>query len=459
MAFESLSDRLSDIFQNLSGKGKLSEEDVNLALKEVRMALLEADVNFKLVKDFIAKVKESAIGEEVFSSLSPAQTVIKIVRDELTKMMGEENTELKLRPQSEITVLMMVGLQGAGKTTTAAKLAGKFQKQHRKPLLVACDIYRPAAIEQLRVNAEKLSIPFFSLGNQVKPEEIAKKAYEEAKAKGYNLLILDTAGRLQIDDALMEELKRMKSAVPVDWTILTVDAMTGQEAVNVAESFSKEVGVDGVILSKCDGDTRGGAALSIKAMTGQPILYLGMGEKLSDLEPFYPDRMAGRILGMGDVLSLIEKAQSEMDEEKAKESVRKLSKGQFTYDDFLDQMNQLQTLGGIAGILKLLPGMNKAMQGIDLEDSEKKMKQVKSMIQSMTFKERANPKLMNPSRKKRIAQGAGVDIAEVNKLVKQFEEMQKMMKQFGGSMKGKHGGFPGMGMGKNPFGRGGGFPF
>ena len=459
MAFESLSDRLSDIFQNLSGKGKLSEEDVNLALKEVRMALLEADVNFKLVKDFIAKVKESAIGEEVFSSLSPAQTVIKIVRDELTKMMGEENTELKLRPQSEITVLMMVGLQGAGKTTTAAKLAGKFQKQHRKPLLVACDIYRPAAIEQLRVNAEKLSIPFFSLGNQVKPEEIAKKAYEEAKAKGYNLLILDTAGRLQIDDALMEELKRMKSAVPVDWTILTVDAMTGQEAVNVAESFSKEVGVDGVILSKCDGDTRGGAALSIKAMTGQPILYLGMGEKLSDLEPFYPDRMAGRILGMGDVLSLIEKAQSEMDEAKAKESVRKLSKGQFNYDDFLDQMNQLQKLGGIAGILKMLPGMNKAMQGIDLEDSEKKMEQVKSIIQSMTFKERANPKLMNPSRKKRIAQGAGVDIAEVNKLVKQFEEMQKMMKQFGGSMKGKHGGFPGMGMGKNPFGRGGGFPF
>ena len=459
MAFESLSDRLSDIFQNLSGKGKLSEEDVNLALKEVRMALLEADVNFKLVKDFIAKVKESAIGEEVFSSLSPAQTVIKIVRDELTKMMGEENTELKLRPQSEITVLMMVGLQGAGKTTTAAKLAGKFQKQHRKPLLVACDIYRPAAIEQLRVNAEKLSIPFFSLGNQVKPEEIAKKAYEEAKAKGYNLLILDTAGRLQIDDALMEELKRMKSAVPVDWTILTVDAMTGQEAVNVAESFSKEVGVNGVILSKCDGDTRGGAALSIKAMTGQPILYLGMGEKLSDLEPFYPDRMAGRILGMGDVLSLIEKAQSEMDEEKAKESVRKLSKGQFNYDDFMEQMNQLQKLGGIAGILKLLPGMNKAMQGIDVEDSEKKMKQVKSIIQSMTFKERANPKLMNPSRKKRIAQGAGVDIAEVNKLVKQFEEMQKMMKQFGGSMKGKHGCFQGMGMGKNPFGRGGGFPF
>ena len=449
MAFESLSERLSTIFQGLSGKGKLSEDDVNLALKEVRMALLEADVNFKLVKDFVAKVKEKAIGEEVFSSLSPAQTVIKIVKEELTAMMGEENTELKLRPQSEITVIMMVGLQGAGKTTTAAKLAGKFQKMHRKPLLVACDIYRPAAIEQLRVNAEKLSISFFSLGNQIKPEEIAKRAYEEAKEKGYNLLILDTAGRLQIDDALMQELKRMKAAVPVDWTILTVDAMTGQEAVNVSQSFSEDIGVDGVILTKCDGDTRGGAALSIKAMTGQPILFLGMGEKLADLEPFYPDRMAGRILGMGDVLSLIEKAQSEIDEEKARESVRKLSKGQFNYDDFMEQMNQLQKLGGIAGILKMLPGMNKAMQGIDLEDSEKKMKQVKCIIQSMTFKERANPKLMNPSRKKRIASGAGVDISEVNRLVKQFEEMQKMMKQFGGG-KGKHGspfggGFPGMG--------------
>lgn len=460
MAFESLSERLSTIFQGLSGKGKLSEDDVNLALKEVRMALLEADVNFKLVKDFVAKVKEKAIGEEVFSSLSPAQTVIKIVKEELTAMMGEENTELKLRPQSEITVIMMVGLQGAGKTTTAAKLAGKFQKMHRKPLLVACDIYRPAAIEQLRVNAEKLSIPFFSLGNQVKPEEIAKRAYEEAKEKGYNLLILDTAGRLQIDDALMQELKRMKAAVPVDWTILTVDAMTGQEAVNVSQSFSEDIGVDGVILTKCDGDTRGGAALSIKAMTGQPILFLGMGEKLADLEPFYPDRMAGRILGMGDVLSLIEKAQSEIDEEKAKESVRKLSKGQFNYDDFMEQMNQLQKLGGIAGILKMLPGMNKAMQGIDLEDSEKKMKQVKCIIQSMTFKERANPKLMNPSRKKRIASGAGVDISEVNRLVKQFEEMQKMMKQFGGG-RGKHGspfggGFPGMGM-KGMGGKG--FPF
>jgi len=460
MAFESLSERLSTIFQGLSGKGKLSEDDVNLALKEVRMALLEADVNFKLVKDFVAKVKEKAIGEEVFSSLSPAQTVIKIVKEELTAMMGEENTELKLRPQSEITVIMMVGLQGAGKTTTAAKLAGKFQKMHRKPLLVACDIYRPAAIEQLRVNAEKLSIPFFSLGNQIKPEEIAKRAYEEAKEKGYNLLILDTAGRLQIDDALMQELKRMKAAVPVDWTILTVDAMTGQEAVNVSQSFSKDIGVDGVILTKCDGDTRGGAALSIKAMTGQPILFLGMGEKLADLEPFYPDRMAGRILGMGDVLSLIEKAQSEIDEEKAKESVRKLSKGQFNYDDFMEQMNQLQKLGGIAGILKMLPGMNKAMQGIDLEDSEKKMKQVKCIIQSMTFKERANPKLMNPSRKKRIASGAGVELSEVNKLVKQFEEMQKMMKQFGGG-RGKHGspfggGFPGMGM-KGMGGKG--FPF
>lgn len=462
MAFETLSDRLSNIFAGLSGKGKLSEEDVNAALREVRMALLEADVNFKLVKDFVAKVKGKAVGEEVLNSLTPAQTVVKIVHDELVEMMGSETTEIKLRPQSEITVLMMVGLQGAGKTTTAAKLAGKFKKQHRKPLLVACDIYRPAAIEQLRVNAEKQEVPFFSLGDKVNPVEIARRAVEEAREKGYNLVILDTAGRLQIDERLMEELKNIKRTVSVDWTVLTVDAMTGQEAVNVAETFTEKVGIDGVILTKCDGDTRGGAALSIKAMTGKPILYLGMGEKLSDLEQFYPDRMAGRILGMGDVLSLIEKAQSEMDEEKARDSVRKLSKGQFNYDDFLDQMAQLKKLGGLGGILKMLPGMNKAMQGLDLEESEKQMDRVKAIIQSMTFKERANPKLMNPSRKKRIAAGAGVDIAEVNRLVKQFEQMQKMMKQFGGAMKGHgkggfpgFGGFPGMGLG----GRKGGFPF
>ncbi len=463
MAFETLSDRLTNIFAGLSGKGKLSEDDVNAALREVRMALLEADVNFKLVKEFVNKVKEKAVGEEVLNSLTPAQTVVKIVNDELTEMMGSETTEIKLRPQSEITVLMMVGLQGAGKTTTAAKLAGKFKQQHRKPLLVACDVYRPAAIEQLRVNAEKQEVPFFSLGDKISPVEIAKRSLEEAKLKGYNLVILDTAGRLQIDERLMEELQNIKKAVDVDWSILTVDAMTGQEAVNVAETFVDKVGIDGVILTKCDGDTRGGAALSIKAMTGKPILYLGMGEKLSDLEQFYPDRMAGRILGMGDVLSLIEKAQSEMDEEKARESVKKLSKGQFNYDDFLDQMAQLQKMGGLAGILKMLPGMNKAMQGLDLEESEKQMDRVKAIIQSMTYKERANPKLMNPSRKRRIAAGAGVDISEVNRLVKQFEQMQKMMKQFGGSMKGRRGGLSGLGNGfpgMNGFGgRKGGFPF
>ncbi len=461
MAFENLSDRLTKIFANLSGKGRLSEEDVNAALREVRMALLEADVNFKLVKEFVAKVKEKAIGEEVLNSLTPAQMVVKIVNEELTEMMGSETTEIKLRPQNEITVIMMVGLQGAGKTTTAAKLAGKFKQQHRRPMLAACDVYRPAAIDQLRVNAEKQEVPFFSLGDKVNPVEIARRAVEEAKQKDCNVVILDTAGRLQIDEKLMDELSNIKKAVHVDWSILTVDAMTGQEAVNVAETFVDRVGIDGVILTKCDGDTRGGAALSIKAMTGKPILYLGMGEKLSDLEQFYPDRMAGRILGMGDVLSLIERAQSELDEKKARDSVRRMSKGQFSYDDFLDQMGQLQKLGGLGGILKMLPGMGKALDSLDLDEAEKQMKRVKSIIQSMTLKERANPKLMNPSRKRRIAAGAGVDIAEVNRLVKQFDEMQKMMKQFGGSMRGKHGGLPGMGglKGFPGMGKGGRMPF
>ena len=428
MAFENLTDRLSNVFSNLGRKGKLSEDDVNQALREVRMALLEADVNFKLVKEFIAKVKEKAIGEEVLNSLTPAQTVVKIVNDELTEMMGSETTEITLRPASEISVIMMVGLQGAGKTTTAAKLAGKFKSAGRTPVLVACDIYRPAAIDQLRVNAEKVKVPFFSL---------------------------------QIDEKLMDELQNIKKAVDVQWTVLTVDAMTGQEAVNVAETFTEKVGIDGVILTKCDGDTRGGAALSIKAMTGKPILYLGMGEKLDDLEQFYPDRMAGRILGMGDVLSLIEKAQKNIDEDKTKETMGKISRGKFDYNDFMDQMEQMKKLGGFGGIMKLLPGMS-GLGDIDTDDAEKKMNQVKSIIQSMTPKERANPDLINPSRKRRIARGAGVDIAEVNRLVKQFEQMRKMMKQFGGAMRSKHGrgGFGnlgglgnlgGMGRGRFPF--------
>ncbi len=461
MAFENLTDRLSNVFSNLGRKGKLSEDDVSQALREVRMALLEADVNFKLVKEFIAKVKEKAIGEEVLNSLTPAQTVVKIVNDELTEMMGSETTEITLRPAGEISVIMMVGLQGAGKTTTAAKLAGKFKSAGRTPVLVACDIYRPAAIDQLRVNAEKVKVPFFSLGDQISPVEIARRAIEEAKAQHYNVVILDTAGRLQIDEKLMDELQNIKKAVDVQWTVLTVDAMTGQEAVNVAETFTEKVGIDGVILTKCDGDTRGGAALSIKAMTGKPILYLGMGEKLDDLEQFYPDRMAGRILGMGDVLSLIEKAQKNIDEDKTKETMGKITRGKFDYNDFMDQMEQMKKLGGFGGIMKLLPGMS-GLGDIDTDDAEKKMNQVKSIIQSMTPKERANPDLINPSRKRRIARGAGVDIAEVNRLVKQFEQMRKMMKQFGGAMRSKHGrgGFGnlgglgnlgGMGRGRFPF--------
>ena len=461
MAFENLTDRLSNVFSNLGRKGKLSEDDVSQALREVRMALLEADVNFKLVKEFIAKVKEKAIGEEVLNSLTPAQTVVKIVNDELTEMMGSETTEITLRPAGEISVIMMVGLQGAGKTTTAAKLAGKFKSAGRTPVLVACDIYRPAAIDQLRVNAEKVKVPFFSLGDQISPVEIARRAIEEAKAQRYNVVILDTAGRLQIDEKLMDELQNIKKAVDVQWTVLTVDAMTGQEAVNVAETFTEKVGIDGVILTKCDGDTRGGAALSIKAMTGKPILYLGMGEKLDDLEQFYPDRMAGRILGMGDVLSLIEKAQKNIDEDKTKETMGKITRGKFDYNDFMDQMEQMKKLGGFGGIMKLLPGMS-GLGDIDTDDAEKKMNQVKSIIQSMTPKERANPDLINPSRKRRIARGAGVDIAEVNRLVKQFEQMRKMMKQFGGAMRSKHGrgGFGnlgglgnlgGMGRGRFPF--------
>lgn len=449
MAFENLSDKLTGILDNLRGKGKLSEADVNLAMKEVKMALLEADVNFKVVKQFVASVKEKAVGEEVLNSLTPGQMVIKIVNDELTSLMGSETTEIKLRSGSEITVIMMVGLQGAGKTTTAAKLAGKFKAQGRKPLLAACDIYRPAAIEQLRVNAEKQGVDFFSLGDRVNPVDIARGAVEHARKNGQNLVILDTAGRLHIDEALMRELQNIKANVNVDWSILTVDAMTGQDAVNVAETFVNKVGIDGVILTKCDGDTRGGAALSIKAVCGKPILYLGMGEKLSELEQFYPDRMAGRILGMGDVLSLIEKAEAEIDQDKAKEAGKKLVKGEFNYNDFIDQMDQLKKLGGLGSILGMLPGMGnlKNMAGLDLDENEKQMNRIRAIIQSMTKAERANPDLINPSRKRRIANGAGVDVSEVNRLVKQFEQMRKMMKQLGGSMKGRRGmgGFGGMG--------------
>ena len=447
MAFESLSDKLQNVFKNLRGKGRLSEADVKAALKEVKMALLEADVSFKVVKQFINSVQERAIGQDVLNSLTPGQMVIKIVHEELINLMGSETTEIALRPSNEITVIMMAGLQGAGKTTTTAKIAGKLKAKGRKPLLAACDVYRPAAIQQLQINGEKQGVAVFSMGDSQKPVNIAKAAIEHAGKNGYNVVILDTAGRLHIDEDMMGELIEIKEAITVDQTLLIVDAMTGQDAVNVAEMFNSKIGIDGVILTKLDGDTRGGAALSIRAVTGRPILYIGMGEKLSDLEQFYPDRMASRILGMGDILSLIEKAELEVDEQKAKELSQKLKKAEFDYNDFLAQMQQIKKIGGMGSILSMLPGVGNQLSGIDMDEGEKSMKRVESIILSMTKEERANPGLVNPSRKKRIARGAGVDISEVNRLVKQFDQMKKMMKQMPGLMGGgkRKGGFGGLG--------------
>ncbi len=443
MAFESLSDKLQNVFRNLRGKGRLSEADVKAALKEVKMALLEADVSFKVVKQFIKSVEERAVGADVMNSLTPGQQVVKIVHEELIRLMGSETTELKL--SGGITVLMMMGLQGAGKTTTAAKLAGKLKGRGKRPLLVACDVYRPAAIKQLQVNGEKQGVEVFAMGENQKPVNIAKGAYEYARKNGFNVVILDTAGRLHIDEDMMRELKEIRENVPIDQTLLTVDAMTGQDAVNVAAAFEEQIGIDGVILTKLDGDTRGGAALSIKAVTGKPILYVGMGEKLSDLEQFYPDRMASRILGMGDVLTLIEKAQETVDEEKAKAMTQKLKKAQFGFDDYLESMNQMKKMGGLSSVLSMMPGLGAQMKGIEDAIDEKKMARTEAIILSMTPKERSNPEILNPSRKNRIARGAGVDIAEVNRLVKQFEQMRKMMKQMpglmGGGKRGKRGRF------------------
>lgn len=411
------------------------------------MALLEADVSFRVVKQFINGLQERAVGEDVFGSLTPGQTVVKIVTEELVKLMGSETTEIALKPGNEITVIMMAGLQGAGKTTTTAKIAGKLKAKGRKTLLAACDVYRPAAIKQLQVNGEKVGIPVFSMGDKNKPVDIAKAAVEHAAKNGMNVVILDTAGRLHIDEDMMEELIGIKSNVDVHQTILVVDAMTGQDAVNVSGSFNDKVGIDGVILTKLDGDTRGGAALSIRAVTGKPILYVGMGEKLSDLEQFYPDRMASRILGMGDIQSLIEKAAAEVDEEQAKELSQKLRKAEFDYNDFLTQMQQIKKMGGMGSILSMMPGMGSQLSGVDMDEGEKSMRRVESIILSMTKEERANPNLMNPSRKQRIARGAGVEISEVNRLVKQFDQMKKMMKQMPGLMGGgkKRGGFGGLG--------------
>ena len=445
MAFESLADKLQNVFKNLRGKGRLTEADVKAALKEVKMALLEADVSFKVVKQFIRSVQERAEGEDVLGSLTPGQMVIKIVNEELVKLMGSETTEIKLRPGSEITVIMMAGLQGAGKTTTTAKIAGKLKAKGKKPLLAACDIYRPAAIKQLEINGEKQGVPVFSMGDKIKPVNIAKAAIEHAAKNGMNVVILDTAGRLHIDEDMMNELIAIKEAVTVDQTILVVDAMTGQDAVNVAGMFQEKIGIDGVILTKLDGDTRGGAALSIRSVTGRPILYVGMGEKLSDLEQFYPERMASRILGMGDILSLIEKAEAEVDQEKARELSQKIRKAEFDYNDFLDQMHQIKKMGGMASIISMMPGMGQ-LGNIDMDENEKSMSRIEAIILSMTPAERANPSLINLSRKHRIAKGSGVDISEVNRLVKQFEQMKKMMKQLPGMMGGKRkGGLGGLG--------------
>ncbi len=440
MAFESLSEKLQNVFKNLRSKGRLTKDDVKSALKEVRMALLEADVSYKVVKQFTKSIEEKAVGEDVLNGLNPGQTVIKIVNDELVALMGSETTEIPLRPASEVTVIMMTGLQGAGKTTTAAKLAAKYKSNGRTPLLVACDVYRPAAIKQLQVNGEKAGIEVFSLGDQEDPVHIAEESVAYAKEHGFNMVFLDTAGRLHIDEEMMQELQRIKQTLSVDETILVVDAMTGQDAVNVAASFEEQVGIDGVILTKLDGDTRGGAALSIKATCGKPILYTGMGEKLSDLEQFYPDRMASRILGMGDVLSLIEKAQDSIDEEKAKDIEQRFRKATFGFDDYLESLNQMKNMGGISGVLNMLPGMNGA-QMQQLEDSvdNKMMARTEAMILSMTPKERSNPDILNMSRKRRIAAGAGVNISEVNRLVKQFEQSRKMMKQYSGMLGGKGG--------------------
>ncbi len=435
MAFESLTDKLQNVFKNLRSKGVLTESDVKAALKEVKMALLEADVNFKVVRNFVKTVQERAIGQEVMNGLNPGQTVIKIVHDELISLMGSETVELPLRPSSEITVLMMIGLQGAGKTTTAAKLAGKLKAAGRKPLLAACDVYRPGAVKQLQVNGEKQGVEVFVLENSKKPVEIAKAALAYAKNNGFNVVLLDTAGRLQIDDSMMEELVSIRGAVTVDASILVVDAMTGQEAVNVAKTFQDRVGIDGVILTKLDGDTRGGAALSIRAICGKPILYVGMGEKLSDLEQFYPDRMANRILGMGDVLSLIEKAQANIDEEKAREMEQRVRKAQFTYDDYLASMEQMRNMGGMSSVLNMLPGMGGKMKDLEGMVDEKQMARQEAIVLSMTREERANPDLINMKRKQRIAKGAGVSINDVNRFVKQFEQTRKMMKQMPGMLK------------------------
>ena len=449
MAFESLSDKLQNIFKNLRKKGKLTEEDVKSALKEVKLALLEADVSFKVVKSFMKDVQDRAVGADVMNGLNPGQMVIKIVSDELTSLMGSEMVDLKLNPQTSMTVIMMIGLNGAGKTTTSAKLAAKLKSRGYRPLLAGLDIYRPAAVKQLQVNAEKIGIDvYWDDKHEFLPPDIAKNAVGYAQQNGYNIVILDTAGRLQIDKDMMDELHEIKEKVTVDDSILVVDAMTGQDAVNVASAFEEKVGIDGVILTKLDGDTRGGAALSIRATVGKPILYVGMGEKLDDLQQFYPDRMASRILGMGDVMTLIEKAQQNVNEEQARAMEQKLRKASFGFDDYLASMDQMKKMGGMKSVLSMIPGVSTSQMS-QFEDAidEKAMARTEAIIYSMTPKERSNPDILTPSRRARVAKGAGVSIDEVNRLCRQFEQSRKLMKQYGSMLKGgkKRRGFGGMG--------------
>ena len=446
MAFDSLSDKMQNVFKQLRSKGKLDEKDVKEAMKLVKRALLEADVNFKVVKQFVNSVSEKAVGEDVMNGLNPGQMVIKIVKDELVDLMGSEITELTPLKGNQKTIIMMCGLQGAGKTTTVSKLAGQFKNKGKRPLLVACDIYRPAAIEQLKINGDKVGVPVFEMGTDHKPVDIVRAALDEAKHREYDMIFIDTAGRLHIDEEMMDELKSIKDNFEVTYTLLTVDSMTGQDAVNVATTFNEEIGIDGVCLTKLDGDTRGGAALSIRAVTGKPIMYIGMGEKLNDLEPFYPDRMASRILGMGDVETLIEKAQAAIDEDKAVEMQEKMKKASFDFNDFLDQLDQMEKLGDMNDIMNMIPGMGKQLKNVEIDENA--TSKPRAIILSMTPEERANPSLINISRKQRIAKGCGLDIAEVNRFMKQFEQSRKMMKQLSGMMgkKKRHGGF-------------GGFPF
>ncbi len=458
MIFESLSERLQETFKKLRGHGKLTEDDVNEAMREVRMALLEADVNFKVVKDFIKKVKERAIGQDIMETLTPAQVVVKIVDEELTNLMGGVQSRINMSPQPP-TIIMMAGLQGAGKTTSAGKLGLSLKKQGKRPLLVAADIYRPAAIKQLQVLGEQLAIPVFSMEAGTDAVTIARESVPYAASHANDVIIVDTAGRLQIDEKLMQELRDIKSSIKPHEILLVVDAMTGQESVHVAQSFHESLGVDGIVLTKMDGDARGGAALSIKAVTGCPVKFVGMGEKLEPLEPFYPDRMASRILGMGDVLSLVEKAQAAFDMEEARKLEKKLRKDDFTLDDFLAQMQQVKKLGSLDTILGMIPGMGsvkKQLAGQDIDLNGKEMRQIEAIITSMTPKERADIGIINGSRRKRIAMGSGTKVQDVNKLLKQFGEMRKMMKKMKKMKGGKKGGFPGLGALGNlklPFGK------